>query len=97
MTARWICHPDDGRETRLVPIFRRGFSVKKPCKEGVLRLTAHGIYEAEINGNPVTENKFTPGMTSYYHRIQVQEYDVTALLREGENGLSVTVGDGWWR
>ena len=97
MTAKWICHPDDGRETRLVPVFRRGFSVAKPCKSAVLRLTAHGIYEAQINGSPVTENKFTPGLTSYYHRVQVQEYDVTALLREGENELRVTVGDGWWR
>ncbi|MBQ6420921.1 MAG: family 78 glycoside hydrolase catalytic domain [Clostridia bacterium] len=97
MTAKWICHPDDGRERRLVPVFCRGFSVGKPCIKGVLRLTAHGIYEAEINGSPVTENKFTPGLTSYYHRIQVQEYDVTALLREGDNELRVTVGDGWWR
>ena len=38
-----------------------------------------------------------PGLTSYYYRIQMQEYDITALLREGSNELCVTVGDGWWR
>ncbi len=97
MTAKWICHPDDGRETRLVPIFRRDFSVEKPCEKAVLRLTAHGLYEVELNLKPVTKNKFTPGLTSYYHRIQVQEYDVTALLIKGCNTLCVTVGDGWWR
>ena len=97
MTAKWICHPDDGREPRLVPIFRRFFSVKCPCKKAVLRLTAHGLYAAKLNSKPVTVNKFTPGLTSYYHRIQVQAYDVTALLRTGENELCVTVGDGWWR
>ena len=95
--AQWIYHPDDNRETRLVPVFRRRFQVRRGLKTAVLRLTAHGIYEAELNGQPVTEDKFTPGFTSYYHRIQVQEYDVAANLREGENELRVTVGDGWWR
>ena len=42
-------------------------------------------------------NKFTPGFTSYYHRIQVQRYEVTSLLHEGENRWQTTVGDGWWR
>lgn len=95
--AKWICHPGDNRETRHVPVFRRGFEVKAGLSSAVLRLTAHGIYEAVINRAYVTENKFTPGLTSYYFRIQVQEYDVAALLHEGTNELRVTVGDGWWR
>lgn len=95
--CRWICHPADNRETRLVPIFRRCFDGKPGLKRAVLRLSAHGIYAAELNGRPVTENKFTPGLTSYYYRIQVQEYDVTALVQNGDNELRVTVGDGWWR
>ena len=95
--ANWICHPEDNRNTRLVPVFRRRFEVHKTVAKATLRLTAHGIYEAELNGVPVTENKFMPGLTSYYTRIQVQEYDVTALLKEGGNELLVTVGDGWWR
>ena len=97
MRPKWICHPEDNRETRLVPVFRRQFAAEKPLRNAILRLTAHGIYEAEINGAPITETKFTPGLTSYYHRLQVQEYAVTDLLQEGINELRVTVGDGWWR
>lgn len=95
--AKWICHPLDSDETRLVPVFRRRFTVGNELKSATLRLTAHGVYETEINGKRVTENKFTPGLTSYYYRIQVQEYDVTGLLHEGENQWHTTVGDGWWR
>ncbi len=95
--ARWICHSEDNRSTRLVPVFRRSFETRKELQSACLRLSAHGLYEAELNGQPVSENKFTPGLTSYYFRIQVQEYDVTVLLREGGNELRVTVGDGWWR
>ncbi len=97
INAKWICHPQDNRETRLVPVFRRKFTVSGSVESAVLHITAHGIYTAELNGKSVTENKFTPGLTSYYYRIQVQEYDVTSLLNEGENKWRTTVGDGWWR
>lgn len=95
--AKWICHPDDSRETRLVPVFRRRFHAEPGLKNARLEITAHGLYEAEINGRAVTDNRFTPGFTSYYHRIQVQTYDVTALVSPGENVWTATVGDGWWR
>lgn len=97
MKPQWICHPEDNRETRLVPVFRKVFRVKPGWTSAALSLTAHGLYEAEINGRAVTGNRFTPGLTSYYHRIQVQTYDVSALLKTGENLWQTTVGDGWWR
>lgn len=95
--AKWICHPQDGDENRLVPVFRKPFSVKQGLKEAKLSLSAHGLYEAQLNGQAITDHKFTPGLTSYYHRIQVQTYDVTELLHEGENIWQTIVGDGWWR
>ncbi len=95
--AKWICHPQDGDENRLVPVFRKAFSVKQGLKAAKLSLSAHGLYEAQLNGQTVTDHKFTPGLTSYYYRIQVQAYDVTTLLYEGENLWQTTVGDGWWR
>lgn len=95
--AKWICHPRDGDENRLVPVFRKPFSVKHGLKEAKLSLSAHGLYEVQLNGQAVTDHKFTPGLTSYYYRIQVQTYDVTTLLYEGENLWLTTVGDGWWR
>lgn len=96
-TSKWICHPQDGDENRLVPVFRKTFSVMPGLQQAMLTLSAHGIYEAELNGQAVTDHKFTPGLTSYYFRIQKQTYDVTAFLQVGENMWLTTVGDGWWR
>ena len=62
--ALWIAHPNDSRETRLVPVFRKPFSVRKGLLSARLSLSAHGVYEAEINGRPVTADRFTPGLTS---------------------------------
>ncbi len=62
-----------------------------------LRATAHGVYEAQIDGEPVTESVLNPGWTAYEWRLQVQEFDVTDLIRAGGSRLEVTVANGWWR
>jgi len=62
-----------------------------------LYITAHGLYEARLNGQPVTDALFTPGWTTYGERLQYQVYDVTALLQDGDNALGVLLGDGWFR
>ena len=95
--TKWICHPEDRKDNDLVPVFRRRFELHQKVKKAVLRLSAHGLYEVQVNSAGVTENRFMPGLTSYYYRIQMQEYDITALLIEGGNELLITVGDGWWR
>lgn len=76
-------------------VLEREFTLAS-VKKATLRATALGIYFAEINGNRVGDAYLAPGWTSYRHRLQVQEYDVTALLREGKNTLSLTVNDGWY-
>ena len=65
-------------------------------ERAVLKVTALGLYFAEINGVRVGDCYLTPGWTSYNKMLQVQEYDVSALLKEGENILTFTVGEGWF-
>ena len=65
-------------------------------EKAVLQATALGLYFAELNGVRVGDRYLAPGWTSYNKMLQVQEYDVSALLKEGENVLSLTVGEGWF-
>ena len=60
-------------------------------------VTAHGMYEAQINGQRVGSDYLTPGWTAYQKRLQYQTYDVTGLLKNGPNAIGVTLGSGWWR
>lgn len=62
-----------------------------------LYATAHGVYEATINGTRVGDHVLAPGWTSYHHRLRYQTYDVTELVRAGANQVSVVLGNGWWR
>lgn len=96
-TAKWITAGEDGPGRRPAAYLRRKFTVRPGLREARLYQTAHGLYESFLNGRITDEDKFKPGLTSYYYRIQYQSYDVTALLREGENLWTVTLADGWWR
>ncbi|GAB7036508.1 MULTISPECIES: alpha-L-rhamnosidase [Catenuloplanes] len=62
-----------------------------------LYITAEGLYEASINGERAGDALLTPGWTAYRHRLRYQTYDVTGLLRDGENRIDVQLGNGWWR
>jgi len=62
-----------------------------------LYATAHGIYEAFVNGRRVGDAELTPGYTEYRDRLQVQTYDVTERLVAGRNAIGAIVSDGWFR
>ncbi len=62
-----------------------------------LHVTAHGLYEAFVNGTRVGDHELTPGFTAYHRRLQVQRFEVTGLVRPGANALGALLSDGWWR
>ncbi|MFG1949347.1 family 78 glycoside hydrolase catalytic domain [Nonomuraea sp. NPDC048826] len=78
-------------------LLRRAFELRGPVERARLYVTAHGVFEAEINGRVVGEDVLAPGWTSYHHRLRYRTHDVTALLREGGNAIGATLADGWYR
>lgn len=62
-----------------------------------LYITCHGLYEAYINGTRVGNFVLAPGSTDYEKKLAYQTYDVTELVKEGENQVQVILGDGWYR
>ncbi len=78
------------------PWFRKTFTLDKPVKRAVVYVTARGLFELHANGKRVGEDVFAPEWTDYSKRIQYRTYDVTSLLREGENAIGAVVGDGWY-
>ena len=78
-------------------LFRRNFQARSDIDSARLYLTAHGVVQAEINGERVGQDVLTPGWTSYHHRLRYSTYDVTTLISAGRNALGATVADGWFR
>ncbi|MFF2330938.1 MULTISPECIES: family 78 glycoside hydrolase catalytic domain [unclassified Streptomyces] len=77
------------------PVLRRAFTGSAGARAR-LHVSARGLYEVRLNGVRVGDAELAPGWTDYHRRVQYQTYDVTELLREGENVLAATVADGWW-
>ncbi|TVQ00373.1 MAG: alpha-L-rhamnosidase [Balneolaceae bacterium] len=97
--AVWI-EPDlneDISRSSPAPMLRREFQAQGNVERAMVYVTAHGVYEMEINGERVGDHILSPGWTSYHNRLQYQTFDVTDLLNTGENAVGVMLGDGWYR
>jgi alpha-L-rhamnosidase len=82
---------------RPAALLRFDFEVPEPVVTARLHATAHGIYEAFLNGERVGDAELTPGYTQYDAQLQLRTYDVTGLVRDGANGIGVILADGWFR
>jgi alpha-L-rhamnosidase len=83
------------RSTIPAPFLRQSFQLDGATKTARLYVTALGLHECSINGQPVSKDVFAPGWTDYGNRVQYQVYDVTGLLHQGENVIGAILGDGW--
>lgn len=96
--AQWITGDYRVNRRRRYPVdcFRKSFRASD-VRKARLYITACGLYEAKLNGRRVGEFVLAPGITDYRKRVQYQTYDVTKLLQDGENELTVQLADGWYR
>lgn len=67
----------------------------KPVAKARLFVTAQGLYQMNINGQRVGDGVFAPEWTDYRKRIRYNVYDVTSLLKKGDNVLAALLGEGW--
>ena len=98
-SAHWI---EPGEPSAGPDAHRPGYHLARDVNlpsvsSAMLHITAHGIYEAFVNGTRVGDCELTPGWTAYRSRLQVHSFDVTQLLHPGGNAIGVLLSDGWWR
>ncbi len=77
--------------------FRKKFESRGKIVSATLYATSHGMYDPFMNGQRIGDSYFAPGWTSYSKRLQYQVYDVTELIKAGENVIGASVASGWFR
>ncbi len=82
--------PDDVR------YLRKAFELKAPVQRAVLYATALGLYEVELNGRRVGDHVLAPDWTDYRKRVRYQAYDVTGMLKRGDNAIGAQLANGWF-
>jgi len=75
---------------------RSSFKIEQPIRQATLYATALGAYDLHLNGTRINNSFFDPGWTDYNRRLYYRAYDVTDLLRAGENALGAVLADGWF-
>ncbi len=106
--AKWI----GANKTAESPIIIRRFHTKK-VQKATLFVTGLGYFEAKVNDRVVSEDRFIPVVSDYEarplekflyplhdvttHAVYYYEYDITSFLKEGDNQLSIQLGNGFYR
>lgn len=62
----------------------------------MLHVNSLGYHEAYVNGRPVSDAVLTPAVTQYGKRSLAVTYDITPLLQEGTNDITLWLGRGWF-
>lgn len=78
-------------------IVRRSFNLERG---DILRARAYvlgvGYHELFVNRKKVGNDVLAPSMSDYNKRMYYKTYDITSLLKEGNNCIAVELGYGWY-
>jgi hypothetical protein len=93
--AAWIAAAED--KTGAMPLFRKSFRLTKPVKRAMLYVAGLGQDELRVNGNKVSSDELTPGWSEYGKTVYYDSYEISGMLKPGENVLGVLLGNGMYR
>jgi alpha-L-rhamnosidase len=84
-----------GRRTVLpARLLRKEFKAPGQVKRATLYVSGLGLFEAYLNGTKVGRDVLANTLSQYDKRAYYSTYDVTKLLRPGQNAIGVMLGNG---
>lgn len=102
----------DSAVTFPAPFFRKEFVLDKQVRQAKAYICGLGFYEMYVNGQKVGTQVLAPAVTNYdkrtirnslyfyddqsSQRALYNTFDVTDLLRKGDNTIGVILGNGWY-
>lgn len=94
-TGQWISDGRDKDDTS-VPVLRKSFETKSRPVKARLYMSAAAYALMKINGRRIASTSLNPGYTQYDKRNLYDTYDVTSLIRKGNNELVAVLGNGFY-
>lgn len=77
------------------PYFRKNFQLKSKPQKAEITVCGLGLYELYINGTNITKGALAPYVSNPEDVLYYDSYDISDLLREGENVVGVLLGNGF--
>ncbi len=78
------------------PILRSGFRLDAEPVKATVRVAGLGHYELRLNGKRVGDGVINQVWSQYDKTLFTQEFDISGLVREGENAFGVLLGNSFW-
>lgn len=85
----------EGRDVS--PIFRKRFTLANPDGRTIVHVNSLGYHEVYVNGDTVNDAVLTPAVSQFNKRSQIVSYDISDLIREGDNDIVILAGKGWYQ
>ena len=93
--AQWIAA--DFQDKEVQPLLVKDFSLSEEVESARAYVCGLGIYELEINGQKAGNEYLLPGYHCYDFHLEYQTFDITGLVRAGENRVGLALGPGWYK
>lgn len=95
-TASWVSDDYD-KDFAPAPMLRKTFDTwRKPIDHARLYISSAAYYKMWVNGSLVTQIGLNPGYTHYDKRNLYNTFDITKLLKAGENVIGTVLGNGFY-
>ena len=95
--ASFIGVEQPDQKSQSAPLLRKQFTYEPVEGTALLYVNSLGYHEAYVNGHPVSDAVLAPAVSQFGKRSQIVAYDVTSLLKKGENELVLWTGIGWYQ
>lgn len=93
--AQWIAA--DFPDNEVQPLLVKEFTLPEQVESARAYVCGVGIYELEVNGQKAGNEYLLPGYHCYDFQLEYQTFDITEMLRQGENTLGLSMGPGWYK
>lgn len=83
-------------EDRFAPIFKKDFSIVETPVKAEIRICGLGLFEIKINGCLPDNSVLNPAHTQYSKTVLYRTFDITKLLKAGNNTITVELGNSFF-
>lgn len=97
-TGDWIGrkHDQSHSNDRAATVLRKSITLKGAVAEAYLSVAGLGFFELLINGDPPDDTLMNCCNTQYNKTVLYRTFDVTAMLKAGENAIGAVLGNGFY-
>ncbi len=91
----WVGAPNDDQVDTANQLYRKVIQVPRGAQSCLAYVASVGYHELYVNGQRVGDAELAPATSDLSQRVRYVAYDVTSLVKPGENVFGIALGAGW--